>query len=157
MDASIPIFKKAFDTALRILARREHTVWELRQKLSQRGFDEKTVAGVLTECRRLDYLDDARAAVLLLRQLKHKGVGIHRVRRDFRRRGLIGPAFDALMRMAMGEEEEVRIAQRVLVKKSGGAGRTATTKRGREERYRFLLSRGFSPGAIARVLRGLEE
>jgi len=146
-------YHKVLDTALRILARREHTRHELREKLLHRNFEDAAVDRVLAECRRLDYLNDERAAAVLLRSLKRKGVGIHRVRREFRRRGLTGDAFDAFVSRGLPEEEEIRIAQRLAAKKKGGDGCTAMKGPGREEIYRFLLSRGFSQAVIARVLR----
>ena len=46
--------------ALRLLARRGHSVAELERKLKERGYSAAQIAPVIERCRELGYLDDSR-------------------------------------------------------------------------------------------------
>ena len=98
-------YRKALNSALRILALREHSSLELAQKLMHRGHAEDVVERVITECLRLNYLDDRRARGQCLDAMKRKGLGIRRIRRELIKRGLAGEdaegAADAEMAAAL--------------------------------------------------------
>ena len=149
MDTAYP---KALHTAYRILARRDHSIAELDGKLRQRGFEEKVIAKVLAECRRLNYLDDDRFAAGLIRHLKRKGCGSLRLRNEFHRRGLLGSESEQLLGEAFGAGEELQIACAVAEKKLQSI-EFPEPQKCREKIYRFLSSRGFSGAVIAQTLK----
>jgi regulatory protein len=144
-------FKRALSSALRILTRRDHSVTELRRKLRQRQVETTLIDQVITECRRLNYLDDDRFAKGLIRYSKRKGYGPLHVRQDLSRRGLTGTAVEHMLSEAYSEQEERRIARKVGLKKLSSIRESDPSKR-REKLYRFLSSRGFSKAAIADAL-----
>src|SRR5210317_2043010 len=78
----------ALDSAFRILARRDHTRRELALKLRQRGFDCRAIEDALARCLALGYLDDAKTALLIARQLTQRGYGPLRVRQVLVQKGL---------------------------------------------------------------------
>lgn len=86
--AALAEYHGLLDRALRILGRREHFERELELKLRRRTPARELVARVLAECRRLDYLDDERAARYAAELLVARGgIGRQRLRRELARRG----------------------------------------------------------------------
>ena len=63
------------NAAARILTYRDHSKYELRQKLRQRGFTSKVIDTVMVECERFGYIDDKRTARIYILQLKRKCFG----------------------------------------------------------------------------------
>jgi len=57
-----PSQKKALNTALRILTPRDHSKYELVQKLKQRGFSREVIDAAISSCERFDYINDERTA-----------------------------------------------------------------------------------------------
>ena len=145
-------YQKALKTALRILTRRDHATAELSGKLRQRGIENDVIEEVLSECRRLNYLDDDRFAAGLIRHYKRKGCGPLRLRKEFHRRGLKGAKSQQLLGNAFGGGEELKIACEVAEKKLKSIENPEPHKV-REKIYRFLSSRGFSGAVISQTLK----
>jgi regulatory protein len=74
--------------ALELLARREHTRLELRQKLLQRGFPADHIEPALERLVEERLLDEARFAELYASARADKGYGPLRVARELRERGV---------------------------------------------------------------------
>lgn len=74
--------------ALELLARREHSRLELRQKLLQRGFPDEPVGLVLEQLAAERLLDEGRYAELYACARADKGYGPLRISRELRERGV---------------------------------------------------------------------
>lgn len=150
-------YRKALNSALHILSRRDHSVWELRRKLVAKGVPVEATQRVVAECLRLGYLDDERAACALINRFKHKGCGIRRVRFEMRQRGLSGDAFNRLLQSRFSTEEELFLARRTLGRKlkTCSAAEEGLAKKSRL--YRFLFGRGFSELSIRTALDELDS
>ncbi len=148
-------YRRTFDSALRILSRRDHSIVELRRKLEKKGFPEEEIRRVVAEGLRLGYLDDERAAHALINRLKNKGCGIRRIRFELRQRGLSGGPFIALLQSRFSPEEELGLARRVLERKLKTCSATAGEPAKRARLYRFLLGRGFSELTIRAAINEL--
>lgn len=148
-------YRKALRSALGILARRDHTAAELRRKLDLRGFAESIIIEVIRECRRSNYLDDARTARQLLDQMKRRGWGLHRIRCEMAKKGLGGPEHAGLLRECLPATEELELARRAMDKRSAAFGREPDAARRKLRIQRFLRSRGFSDPVIFDLLREL--
>jgi regulatory protein len=142
---------KCLDAALRLLARRDHSVAELNRKLSQRGFAPDQIASVIAECERMHYLDDARFCQMLTLQQRRRGYGILRIAQMLRTKGLNAHQIDESLSRDCSETNQIEDCRRVLTKKLRSC--SATDAGNRTERlYRFLLSRGFTSATIFQVL-----
>ena len=141
------------NSALRILTRRDHTVFELLQKLKLRNFNEETIHKVLSECSRLNYLDDERTAQVFLKQLKRKGFGSVRIRHEFRKKGLRGEGFEKIVKDGCSVDDDRVNAKRVLLKKMISFDREPDGRKRQEKMYRFLNSRGFPDAVISELIR----
>lgn len=146
-------YRKAMNTAVRILVRRDHTGFELRQKLRQRGYDRGVIDAVLTECERLDYINDERTARVYIGQLARRGFGIRRIRLELKKKGLSGDRFESILNESSSEIDEHEIARKILQKKMKSFEREKDSKKRRDKIYRFLYSKGFSDIVISDLIR----
>ncbi|HSM88963.1 MAG TPA: RecX family transcriptional regulator [Desulfobacterales bacterium] len=149
-------YRKALNSALRILARREHSSVELAQKLMRRGHAEAVVQQVILECLRLNYLDDRRVLRQVLDGMQRKGFGPQRIRHELLKRGLAAGESDCGAAECMPPEEERSTASRVALKKWKSLQQEPEPGRRRLRLMRFLRSRGFSYAVIYDVMETLE-
>ena len=123
--------------AVSLLARREHSSRELREKLRARSFSAEAVESALATLREQDLQSDYRFAEACTRSLMGRGYGSLRVAGELRERGVSGDIaqeFESLARK--GEFER---ACEALRRKTGT----------RQQQLRFLNQRGY-PGEVAR-------
>jgi regulatory protein len=144
----------ALDVAVRLLARRNHARGELAAKLRQRGFAAAEVDEALAACDRYGYLDDEETARQFFRELRRKGNGPLKIRRELARRGLTGDGVDRMLDGYAGGAEERAAARELLEKRRARYDREPDSRKRLEKIQRFLHGRGFT-GAVIRQL--LEE
>jgi len=144
---------KAMNTAVRILTHRDHSKYELKKKLHQRGFASKVIDMVIAECERLDYINDPRTAQLYILQLKRKYFGKRYIRMALKKKRLSGSWVENLLLENYPEADERENAGKILEKKRETFEREEDQKKSREKMYRFLCSRGFNKDIIAEVIR----
>ncbi len=149
-------YRKTFNSALRLLTRRDHSCHELVQKLRQRGFEEEDIRRAVIECRRLNYLDDERTARVFIRQRARQGYGVKRIQYDLHKKGLRGERFEQILERSISEADELAGALRLLQKKRQRFERETDPFKRRGKLYRFLHARGFSEGVITRVLQQID-
>lgn len=146
-------FRKAMDTAVRLLARRAHTKHEIRQKLKHRRFTADVIANVISECERLNYVNDEAAGRFYLRELRAKGYGRRRIRLSMKKKGLNSELTDTLL--AEENIDEMEIARKAVSKKMAAFNREKDMRKRKEKIFRFLYSRGFSSSVIWELIRDL--
>lgn len=136
------------DTAVRLLARRDHSRFELASKLTQRGFEAAEVEIEVERLSAAGLLDDGRFAELFVEQRMRRGDGPVKIRAALTERGVAGSLIDtALEPMA---EEWPECARAVLHKRFGDSH--AGDRREQARRVRFLQGRGFPAGLAMRVV-----
>ena len=147
----------AMNTAVRILTNRDHSKYELKQKLQQRGFGRKVIDTVIVECERFNYINDKRTADVYISQLKRKHFGKRYIRMALRKKRLSGTVIENILQKNYPEADELENAGRLLEKKMKTFEREADLKKRSDKIYRFLYSRGFSPAVISALIRNLNK
>jgi len=147
------LYRKALKTALRILTGRDHSKYELEQKLKQRGFSGEVIGEVMSACKRFDYINDERTAQVYVRQLNRKGYGIKRIRYELNKKGLKGKRIQGILSENISAATEQECAQRVLQKHLKRFEREKDFLKKKSKIHRFLYSRGFSDEIIAELIR----
>ncbi|MDD3762377.1 MAG: regulatory protein RecX [Nevskiales bacterium] len=142
----------ARNTALRVLARREHSAAQLGAKLRQRGHDEHTVRQTLEQLDGAGWLSDQRYTEMLVRNRVAQGYGPLRIRADLQAAGVS----DALAREAL-DAAEVDWLERAAAAHARRFEGPATTAKQWQQQYRFLAGRGFESGQIRSILKGCAE
>ena len=144
--------KKCLDTALRILARRDHSCFELSAKLLERGFVQDHIQWVVDECLRLDYLDDSRYAVTYTEKLMRKGYGSRRIKQVLAAKGVSSRIITICLDSLCHNNAEIRTCRQALLIKISRNRSDAASAAAKARLYRFLLGRGFEPDIIRQVM-----
>jgi regulatory protein len=136
------------DTALRLLARREHAAAELRDKLVRRGHDESAAADIVGQLAGAGWQSDARYAEMLVRNRIEQGYGPLRIRAELE----AARVPDAEIRTAFAAAEVDWTAQAAAVhaRRFRALARDAAEW---QRQYRHLALRGFEPQQIRAVLK----
>ena len=149
-------YRSAMDTAIRLLAQRDHTRRELQWKLAKRGIADEVVQGVLTECEGLNYLDDTRAAQHYAGELQRKGYGCRHIRMALKKKGVNALTIEQTLADCNADDWEQAAADNAFQKKRRRFDREPDQRKRREKIYRFLHSRGFSSDVIWDVIHRWE-
>ena len=144
---------KALNSALRILTRRDHSRYELVQKLNQRGFSPEDIDDAVAACRRFDYINDERTTRVYIRQLKRKGYGKKRIQLELVKKGLKGNRIQSILDQSVSGADEREGAARILKKNIKRFEREKDWLKRRDKIYRFLHARGFTREVIAENLK----
>ena len=126
--------KKAMD----LLARREHSAQELHRKLSERDFDEASIAAVLRELQADGLQSDIRFTEAYVRQRFNAGLGPLKIRFELRQKGVDDAISETLLEPLAGRWDESMEKQRV--RRFGEA--IPEDHSGRMKQARFLQNRG---------------
>ncbi len=131
---------EVWNRALRLLARRDHSAQELRQKLRNKGAAPEQIDGVLERLLEEDWLNETRFAESFTRSRVARGLGPYRIRRELQERG-VGEG-DIAMAMAPFEDGWFDLAVEVKERKFGSVREEDFRERAKQQR--FLQYRGFS-------------
>lgn len=80
--------KSAYEAACDILNYAERTVAEIRQKLSDKGYDEEEIDETVARLTEAGFLDDRGYAERYIEYALNKGKGMRRIRDELRRKGI---------------------------------------------------------------------
>ncbi|MBE0485877.1 regulatory protein RecX [Marinobacter sp.] len=139
---------KARSVALRLLARREHSRYELSLKLRQRQIDGGIIDAVLDDYEREGWLDDHRFADVYARQRMDSGYGPLKILAELQQRGVKhSPECLAIA----SEDDWCRSAIRMREKRFG-LGCVDNNLSEKLRQARFLNRRGFSASHVEQAL-----
>lgn len=130
--------------AVKLLARREHAVVELVEKLVGKGFDRDTVRNVVDELAADDLQSESRFAEALVADRARRGNGPNRVRADLSSAGCEKEAGEQAL--AEAEVDWAALAAEARSKRFGAASPGEMKERARQTR--FLQRRGFDGDAV---------
>ena len=144
----------ARQAALGLLARRDYTAKELREKLSARGHIPDDIDRTLEQLAAEGLQSDERAAAAYVRTASGvRGRGRLRIVRELEARG-VDRAIVQRLTAQIGAQDEAAAIAALLVRKRWPASPTLADRR---RMFQHLLRRGFSADAIARALRHRED
>jgi regulatory protein len=139
------------ERALRLLARREHSLAELARKLRTYASPEEELEALLEELSRRRLLSDERYAESRAYALSRK-YGAARIAHELRAKGLDKGLAERTAKAARATE--VERAREVWLRKFRVA---PGTREERAKQMRFLQSRGFSFDAIRAAVGGKDD
>jgi len=143
----------AYDDVLRMLARRELSELQVRQRLARKGHDRPSIDDAVARLREERAIDDARAAEAIARtETAVRRRGRVRVRMQIERAGISKAiAVHAVNEIFDGVDDEA-LLQASLAKRLRGRDAIADDREF-QRLYRYLVGQGFESD---RVLRALE-
>ena len=144
---------RARNSAMRLLARREHSRAELRGKLVGRGFENDSVEELLQGLQDQDLLSDERFAMSLIASRAETGYGPNRISLELRNRGVSEElARDVLAKAEVDWEE--RVTDQVAKKFGSNPVQTFPEW---ARRAKYLERRGFGQDAIRLAIGNFER
>lgn len=146
----------AYQRALGLLVRREHSATELKRKLRGKGVEADELDAAVETLQRQGFQDDRRYAEALVRGRALAGQGPIRIRAELRVNGVPAADVDAAFEAAEAEgldwaDIAARIAARFLPALRA-AGKGAEAIKLRHKAVGFLLRRGFSQDQARQAL-----
>lgn len=139
----------AKSVAVRLLSRREHSAFEIRDKLSQREFEGSEIEQAINELQQGGWLSDERYAEAYIRMRQQKGFGPVRIAMELSERGVNDSIIDTYLN-AQGNSWQQTLQQQYRKKYKNKAIQDYNDK---AKRIRFLQYRGFTLDAICRVVK----
>lgn len=140
---------KAFVSAVRLLARREHGAHELAQKLAKKEHSATDIQDAIAECQRLLLQSDTRFAESMCRMRIRQGHGPARIRQDLQNVRIDRDLVDEIL----GKEQDnwLEYARDVWIKKYKEQADYSFAAV--QKQKQFLLYRGFSMDTISKVFK----
>lgn len=144
----------AYDKALTLLARREHSARELKSKLARKGLDATESASALADLQAKNYQSDARFGEMLVRSRIAQGYGPRWIVAELKTHGIAEAKARELIDAA--EPDWPALVRQLLRRRYGAKPATLAE---RTKRANFLLRRGFDAATVQSVTRahGLES
>ena len=139
---------KALHCAVGLLARREHSLAELADKLAKKGYQAQDIQDALTVCQRQNLQSDARFAESLCRTRMHQGYGPVRIRQELLTKQVSRDDIDAALSMV--QEDWLDLAKQVWLKKYPASHEVPFSEK--QKQRQFLLYRGFTADIITKVV-----
>jgi regulatory protein len=145
----------AYDKALALLVRREHSTRELKVKLARRGLDAGESAAALEKLQAKNFQSDARFGEMLVRSRIEGGYGPRWILAELKTHGIAESAARSLLDAA--DPDWAELIRRQLRRRFGN--RSATGLAERRKRAAFLLRRGFDAATVRLLTRaeGLDD
>ncbi len=140
----------AYQTAVRLLARRELSTGQLRDRLAQRELPPSEIEAAITRLTRERAVDDARTALAYARRAAEvKLRGQSRARREIEALGIDPATARRAVAEVFDEVDEESVLERAIAKRLDGPIRDRAQLR---RLYQALLRQGFPPDRVAAAL-----
>lgn len=140
-------------SALQLLSRRDHSEYELQQKLALKGHQAEVIDEVVKYCLELGYLSDVRYAESQARQMVHKGYGEQRLRQQLKEKRVAENVIEQVLTEQTIDWFE--LAKEVAHKKFKSGISLERSQYAKQVRY--LQYRGFSFDQIRYALQASES
>jgi regulatory protein len=135
--------------AVRLLARREHSIEELRRKLLSKGYPPDTIEPVVQKLAGKRLVSDERFTSSFVHHHAKRGQGPVRIRAELRQQGIADPQVEEALRSA--DIDWVQLAREVRRRKFGATAPRSLGERAKQAR--FLQYRGFDAEQLHAAFR----
>lgn len=140
-----------FTCAVRLLARREHSAWELTTKLLKKSYSAEEIQGALQECQRLGLQSESRFVESVLRTRIAQGYGPLKIRRELQNLQVDENLINDTLQYE--QDNWQACAKRVWEKKYKNHGDFSYM--GLQKQKQFLLYRGFASDTITALFKDI--
>ena len=134
---------------MNLLARREHSTRELRDKLLARGFEDDDITPALQALSREGLLSDERFTESFIHSRLERGSGPVKIRAELRQRGVT----DEIIANWLDERDRAWLERAEAVRRKKFGSTLPVDYKEKARQARFLQYRGFSAEQTRYVLR----
>ncbi|MCZ6486844.1 MAG: regulatory protein RecX [Gammaproteobacteria bacterium] len=135
--------------AMDLLARREHSVYELTRKLKQRDFENDEIDAAIAALQQDNLQSDSRFIESIVNYRINAGFGPIKIRYELRQKGVSEGLVDDYFSGLDIDWQSSMAGQRI--KKFGDS--LPVDYKEKMKQARFLQNRGFSPESVMRLFR----
>lgn len=144
--------RDTYVAALKMLARRDLSEAQVRQRLKREGYDDDAIDEAVARLREERAIDDARVAEVIARtETAVKRRGRRRVRRQLEAAGIAEPTARRAVDELFGNVDEDALLEASLAKRLRGGSRIVDEAEFRRL-YRYLVAQGFDPDRVISAL-----
>ncbi|OGV25575.1 MAG: hypothetical protein A3F18_08205 [Legionellales bacterium RIFCSPHIGHO2_12_FULL_37_14] len=137
------------DTAFNLLARREHSAFELKRKLMQRGYDPQAIDEVVIELKKEGYQSDERFLESFCRMKISQGYGIFYIVNALKQHQI---SQSKVKEFLLNQEIDWVYLAKAALKKHAWRFNAANKVALQAKKMRFLTARGFAKEVIKESL-----
>lgn len=131
----------ALNYVVNLLARREYSEFEIRNKMQEKAFSEAEIDEVIARCQQKNWQSDHRFAENYLNARAQKGYGAGRIRQELRQlKGVSDNVIEDVL--AETEIDWFDMAQKLLRKKFPDYAEKQTPKM-KQKIWQYMMSHGF--------------
>lgn len=138
----------AYNTAVRLLSRREHSCFELKRKLKTRGINQDIIDETISSLRKERLVSDERFTESYVRVRINKGFGPLRIRAELGELG-IG---DDMIAQHLVNDDDFWFESAVAVRSKRFGEEKPEDVKAWNKQARFLQQRGFNTGMVRKIL-----
>ena len=147
----------AYLTALRMLARRELSERQVRERLARREFPEEEAAAAVDRLTAQGALNDARVAGAMARlEILTKRHGRRRAERQMQAAGLAPALIRDALDTVLATADPAELITSALARRLRH-GQTIEDDRHFQRLFRYLVGQGFSPGDALATLKAAKR
>lgn len=140
----------AYELALKLLARRDHSTSQLRDRLKKNQYSSNDIALAISRLTESRALDDTRSAIAYARRSANvKLRGKRRTQQELQVRGFDFSVASDAVETVFDDIDETAVLERAIQKRLSGPVRTRTQF---QKLYKALLHQGFPSEAVACAL-----
>jgi regulatory protein len=146
----------AYAAALKMLAGRELSEAQVRQRLARRKYDSGDIDDAIERLKSSGYIDDARAAAVIARRettIRRRGKA--RVTSRLRAAGIAGTLADQTVEQVFKDVDADALLTASLERRLRGRTRIEDDKE-MQRLYRYLIGQGFEGDRVLAKLRKLK-
>ena len=140
---------KIYATAIRMLTGREHSCFELVEKLKKKGHSSNDIDDVVAQLVNDKHLNDARFAEMFVRSKSKGGMGPIKIRLELQQRSVDSSLIDEYL--DFNQIEWLESAVEVRYKRFGEVLPEDVNEKAKQ--IRFLQQRGFTQKQIMSVIK----
>lgn len=145
----------ALGYVMNLLARREYSEFELRNKMQEKNFSDTEIDQVIQHCQQKNWQSDKRFAENYLRFRAQKGYGVNRIRQELKHlKGIQSEVIDEVFMET--ETDWSDIALSVLSKKFPFYAEETSPKM-KQKIWNYMFSHGFSSEYFAHFVGNGDE
>jgi regulatory protein len=143
----------AYLDGLKMLARRELSEAQVRQRLGRKGHDADAIDEAVDRLLKERAIDDARVAGAIARtEISLRRRGKLRVRRQIQQAGIAGATVQRALDEVFGSIDGDALLEASLAKRLHGREQIADDRE-LQRLYRYLVGQGFEPDRVLAVLK----
>lgn len=139
----------AKSVAVRLLSRREHSAFEIRDKLTKREFDDAEITQAIAELKQGGWLSDERFAEAYIRMRQLKGFGPIRIGIELNERGVD----ESIVNAHLHSDDEIWLQSLLQQYQKKYKNKAIEDYNDKAKRIRFLQYRGFALDLIYQVVK----